>query len=143
LEKRGVVGQKAEPRQQAVRAAILARQDLFCRQGSVVGSLRKYRGRRLGPFFFLRWREGRWQRSLYLGRSVEVADEVKRLLSELQAEGRRKRQWSRLKQQARDYVRACKRCWRRDLARMRLKLKGSEIRGWRAAGKRSDGGMID
>ena len=40
----------------------------FACQGTVTTSWRTYRGRRLGPYYRLAWRENGRQRSIYLGR---------------------------------------------------------------------------
>ncbi len=127
MEKPSVVDQKATTRFDAIRAFILAYREEFRRQGSVVAGWRTYRGRRLGPFFTLRYRKGGRQAALYLGRSGSLAAQVRELLAEVQ----RPRLLRRCIQQARAEVRRCKRAWQEDLAAVGLSLKGCEVRGWR------------
>jgi hypothetical protein len=57
----------------------------FTRQGSIVATWRIYRGRRLGPYYRLVWREDGRQRTLYLGRQGPIVDEVRCLLDIIQA----------------------------------------------------------
>ncbi len=63
----------------------------FTRQGSIVATWRTYRGRRLGPYYRLVWRENGRQRTLYLGRQGPIVDEVRRLLGIIQAPTRLQR----------------------------------------------------
>ena len=63
----------------------------FACQGSVVATWRTYRGRSLGPYYRLTWRENRRQRSLYLGRGGPLVDQVRGLLNEAQEIRRLKR----------------------------------------------------
>ncbi len=58
--------------------------DRFARQGAVVASWRTYRGRRLGPYYRLAWRENRRQRSIYLGPGGPLVDEARRRLHQAQ-----------------------------------------------------------
>jgi hypothetical protein len=60
----------------------------FARQGAVVATWRTYRGRRLGPYYRLAYREGTRQRSIYLGRQGPLVDQVRNLLGVLQAKHR-------------------------------------------------------
>ena len=60
----------------------------FTRQGAVVATWRTYRGRRLGPYYRLAYRDGTRQRSIYLGRQSPLVDEVRRLLGHCQADHR-------------------------------------------------------
>jgi hypothetical protein len=65
-----------------------AQPSIFARRCSVVATYRRYRGRRLGPYNALIFRnEGHRrdpQRSIYLGRSEQLADAVRRRLGDLQ-----------------------------------------------------------
>ena len=124
------VDQKTKAKLQAIREFILANRNSFVRQGAVVETYRMYRGRRPGPFFSLRYRDGGRQRSRYLGRSSALADRVRDLLQELRKEIEESRTLARLKRRARAHVRVCKNAWRQDVAALGLHLKGSEVRGW-------------
>ena len=73
----GFVDQKTAARFERVRAAVMAEPRRFARQGSVVASWRVYAGRRLGPYLRLAYREGRRQRSIYLGRCAELVRRVR------------------------------------------------------------------
>ena len=84
--KTGSVDQKVAAQFERVRAVVMAQPRRFARQGSVVASWRVYAGRKLGPYFRLAYREGRRQRSIYLGRCAELARRVRELLAELQGQ---------------------------------------------------------
>lgn len=64
----------------AVRQLLADRPELFVRQGRVVTTWRAAAGRRHGPYYALHYDDAHRQRSLYLGRSPILADEVRRLL---------------------------------------------------------------
>lgn len=123
-EKREVVDQKLA----AARRLIDERPELFGRQGSVVRTWRTVRGERRGPYFALRYRDAGRQRSLYLGRSPEVAGEVRRLLAGLQAPRQQSQQLARLRRAARAAVRQSKRAWQAELERVGWTLQGYEVR---------------
>lgn len=133
MEKREAVSQKARERLERVQSYLVARPALFAAQGTVVATWRTYRGRRLGPYFQLAWREGGRQRWLYLGRSEELADRVRDLLDRLQRPCRQRRLFARLKRQARSALRRWKAQLDRLLARWGIELKGFEFRGTRRA----------
>lgn len=116
-----------------IRLFILARQRLFAHQGTLVADWRRYRGRRLGPYFRLAWREDGQQRSLYLGRSLPLARNVNRVLDTLQQPLRQQRCLRRLASRARASLRAERARCNQLLAPLRLYFKGSEIRGWSAS----------
>jgi hypothetical protein len=137
LENLKSVDQKAEAKLQPVREFILAHRDALLRQGAVVASYRMYRGHRLGPFFSLRYREAGQQRSVYLGRSLALADQVRDLLATLRKDFKEWQKLARLTRQARAHVRTCKKLWRNDLAAMGLRLKGCEVRGWTGTPQRN------
>ena len=133
MEKRKHVTQKLVERFERVRAYLVARPARFAAQGTVVATSRTYRGRRLGPYFQLAWREAGRQRRLYLGRSLELVERVRNLLDRLQRPLRQRRLFARLKRQARSALRR----WMADLkpvlARSGIELKGFELRGTRRA----------
>ena len=131
LEKRKSVDQKLAE----VKALIEVRPEIFAQQGVVVKCWREYKGRRLGPYYKLAFRDARRQRSVYLGRSVKLADCVGKLLKETQRSVKQARAYKSLRLQARFGLREQKSQWRRDLGKAGLFAKGFEVRGWR---KRSD-----
>ena len=128
MENRGFVDQKLEQKYAAVRDVVLARRDLFARQGSVVATTRTYRGRCLGPFYSVRFRADGKQASVYLGCSATLAERVEGLLNDLREETQQHRMLTRLKRHARAHLRQCKASWQQDLAALGLYLKGYEIR---------------
>jgi hypothetical protein len=129
VEKTGSVDQKANARWERVRLQIVARRPLFARQGAVVAGWRTYRGRRLGPYFRLAYREGGRQRSIYLGRCAELARRVGGLLARLQRPLRDRRLFARLKAQVRASLRLAKAELQRALAPWGIRLQGFEFRG--------------
>ncbi len=136
MEKRELVTQKLIERFERVRAYLVARPALFAAQGSVVATSRTYRGRRLGPYFQLAWREAGRQRRLYPGRSLELVDRVRKLLHQLQHPLRQRRLFTRLKRQTRSALRRWMADLRPLLARWGVELKGFEFRGARQALRR-------
>ena len=131
MEKQRVVDQKAAARLERVEAQVLAHPALFAAQGSVVATWRVYRGRRLGPYFRVSYRESGRQRSIYLGRCEELARRVRALLARLQRPRRQRRLFARLKAQARSSLRRCKARLKEELAVWGIQLKGFEFRGAR------------
>lgn len=127
MEKSDLVDQKIAE----VKRLLASRPDIFLRQGTVVESWREYRGRRLGPYFRLAYRDGNRQGSVYLGRSVQLADAVRTLLNEQHRDQVNQRQLRRLQASARAELRKIRRRWAQDLRQFGLYLHGSEIRGWR------------
>ncbi len=113
--------------------------DRFAAQGTVVETWRTCRGRRLGPYYRLAWRENRRQRSVYLGRQGALVKEVRRLLQEAQASRRIRREHRRRAALFREQVSRPIRQYIKEMFRLfgnGLYIKGSEIRGIRTAGPR-------
>jgi len=107
---------------------ILAREELFGRQGTVDQTWRFSRGRRFGPYYRLVYREGGHRRSIYLGRCAILAREVRSLLAFLQRPLRKERKWKRVRRAVKSSLRAQKAEWARELAKHGLWLKGYEVR---------------
>ncbi len=108
MGKTGFVDQKVAARFGRVRELVLAERGRFALQGSVVAAWRLYAGRRLGPYFRLAYRDGGRQRSIYLGRCVELARRVRELLAGLQRPRRERLLFARLKAQVRASLRSAK-----------------------------------
>lgn len=140
-EKPKNVDQKPHRKWQPVCDFIMANREIFSRQGSVVATWRTYHGRRMGPYFRLAYRDSGRQRSVYLGRSRELADRVREMLHTLQAPLAEHRKWNRLRAQARVELRRVKSLWAGELANFGLHLKGYEIRGWRNADRSGSPGQ--
>lgn len=103
---------------------------VLSRQGSVHQSWRYYRGRRLGPFYRLIYRQGGRQWSVYLGRDEGLANEVRQALRKLQAPLQHRaldRQLALVKAMQKKQKQALD----AELHRRGLYRKGNEIRGWR------------
>ena len=113
-----------------IRQFILARRDCFAQQGALVPTWRTYRGRSLGPYYCIVSRESGRQRSLYLGRSVDLAARAKLLLEELHGPRDTRQLYRRLIRQARAELRRHKAFWMREIGQFGLWGKGFEIRGW-------------
>jgi hypothetical protein len=133
------VAQKSD----AVLRFIAHHATIFGRHGSVQATWRVYRGRRLGPFFRLVYRSEGQQRSIYLGRHEGLAEEVRSLLTEMQAPVRESRVLARTKQLTREALRRQKRELAQVLQKHGLYLKGYEVRGWRGdLPRRSKTGLL-
>jgi hypothetical protein len=112
---------------------VLGRKGVFARQGSVVATWRAYRGRRLGPYFRLAFREDGRQRSIYLGRCRELARRVGSLLAGLQRPLRQRRVVRRLEAQVQASLKRFRAKLAEALAPLGIRIKGSEFRGGRRA----------
>jgi hypothetical protein len=84
VEKSRFWHQKMPAKFDKIKSQLLARPALFENQGSVAATWRKHGNARLGPYFILRYFENGVRRSIYLGRSEQLAQEVRRLLENLQ-----------------------------------------------------------
>ena len=71
-------------RWEIVESFILAHRPLFYTNGSVVSEWRWRNGFRFGPYFRLKYRENKLQRSIYLGPSNQLAEKVRKFLANLQ-----------------------------------------------------------
>ncbi len=125
VEKRGVVDQKAE----RALAVIRSRLRLFARQGAVVATWRWYRGRKLGPYWRLAYREAGRQCSVYLGRTGPGVERVRRVLARLQRGLRSRRTVRRVSRAVRASLRSCLAELDRQLHGLGLWRKGFEVRG--------------
>jgi hypothetical protein len=134
LENREFVDQKAVRKFQAVKRWMEEHRDQLSHQGTVVEAYRTYRSRKLGPYYRLAYRDrnGR-QCSIYLGASVELAEQVQRLLEEYQAGLREQRERCRVRKILRAELKKAKALWADELAKCGLRLQGYEIRGWRGS----------
>jgi hypothetical protein len=130
-----LMGEKLQRRYEAIRKFVLAHRELLSSQGSVAVGWRCYHGRKLGPVYRLAYRHGRRQCSRYIGTSAELAEQVRKLLAQCQAQVRRKRAWQRLWDQSRRELKVHKAWWAGELAKAGFHLKGAEVRGWRAVGR--------
>jgi hypothetical protein len=104
---------------------------LLAVQGSVQETYRHYKGRRLGPFFRLSFRQAGKQRSLYIGRDRGLASAIEGQLQTLQAPRSNARQLERCLAECRRNLQAAKQEFRCRLEAQGLRLQGNEIRGWR------------
>ncbi len=113
--------------------------DRFAGQGAVVATWRTYRGRRLGPYYRLAWRENGRQRSIYLGRQGPIVEEVRLLLHQAHTSRRIRREHRlRIARLQKELIRPIRQ-YIKEIFRLfgnGLYIKGSEIRGIRTAGPR-------
>jgi len=129
MENRQVVDQTPH----AALTLIASRPTLFARQGSVVASWRHYRGRRLGPYYRLAYRQNGRQCSVYLGRCDQLVRRVRAELQKRQSPWRRCRALARMRTRLKASLRREKACLDVHLRKLGLYLKGFKSRGW--AGK--------
>ena len=112
-------------------ALIRSQPKLFCRQGAVVAKWAVSPGRRVGPYYRLRFRLDGHDRSIYLGPEGPLVEEVRARLARLHnalRENRRRQAWRR---EMLAQLRADKKNLNCHLRSLGLTLKGSETRGWR------------
>jgi hypothetical protein len=110
---------------------IAARPELFCRQGNIAATYRRRNGKTFGPYYRLSYREDGRQRSIYLGRSGPLVEQVRRTLAAHQQPITQHRLCERLMGQVRASLRVEKLRVRALLCPFGLRLKGFEVRGWR------------
>jgi hypothetical protein len=136
LEKSKVDSQRDDARRRTViLERILAREELFRHQGFVKDTWRSRAGRTLGPYYRLFYRKEGRLRSIYLGRSAELAEEVRALLAALQTTLDEVRQWQRIRRAAKKALRVQKAAWGAELAKHGFELKGYEVRRLHAGHK--------
>ena len=133
-----LVGQKVACRFQRVRVQLWARRRLFARQGAVVASWRVYRGRRLGPYYRLAFRDQGRQESLYLGRCQGLVDWVKRLIVWIQRPLRHRRGMRKAIARAKIALRRSKDDLAELLSTIGIRMKGWEFRGTEQAISRQE-----
>ncbi len=125
--------QKAAARLQKVQLFFEANPQIFARQGTVAATWRTYKGKRLGPYYQLTYRHQDRQHWLYLGRSEQLANQVRELLNHLHRPRDERRINRRLLSQARVSLRLAKAQLKQACADRSITLKGWEFRGVREA----------
>jgi hypothetical protein len=136
-------GPKQRRKYETIRQFVLSHRALLAKQGCVVQCWRTYRGRKQGPYYRLAFREHGGQRSIYLGRSIHLADRVRALLRDCQARVDEQRALQELREQARKEFKRSRAAWRQELARVGLHLHGNEVRGWRALSRAAESNLLE
>ena len=131
LEKSHSADQKSERRKEAILKRIHALRPVLSRQGEVVAGWRVYRGKKLGPYYRLTYRQEGRAHCVYLGRWSGLVQKVRRLLDQWQEPLRRQREWTRMRQSVKTSLGANKLRLATELAQAGLRLQGYEVRGWR------------
>ncbi len=126
-----VVDQPVEARFASISERIAASREVLSRQGAVVASWRVRRGRRMGPYFRLAFREAGRQVSIYLGQCAELAEKVRLLVAELQAPARLDRVVRQATAAGKAALRACKARMKSVMASWGLYARGWNVFGWR------------
>jgi len=85
------VDQKSSMRRVELLAKIRQAAPAVATAGSIVETWRTYRGRRLGPYYRLAYRESGIQRSIFIGGDSQLVAAARELLAELQADERARR----------------------------------------------------
>jgi hypothetical protein len=129
LEKQTPVDQQTHP----ALDLLAARPEIFAQQGSVDASWRRRANKTYGPYYRLRYRDGRSSRSVYLGPAGPLVDRVRHVLQSLQTPLRHRRAMLQLRRQVRDALRLDRRHVDARLRSLGLRLKGFEVRGWRTS----------
>ena len=133
------ISRTVDQRRQRIAAFIEEHAEQLARQGTVVAMYRHRGGHIVGPYHRLTFRLETVQRSVYLGTNVELIQEVRNVLEELQKPYRERRALMRLKKALRTALTECRADLQQDLARWGLRLQGYEIRGWHTRGPRPPG----
>jgi hypothetical protein len=133
LEKSTAVDQVRDARRrQAILARIQGQEAVLRSHGTVVASWRSCGGQRLGPYYRLAYCEEGRRRSIYLGRSEELAAQVRALLAHFQAAEIQRRDWRRLRRTSKVALRQQRLAWAQKLAEYGFCVKGYEVRNWHA-----------
>jgi hypothetical protein len=106
-----------------IKSQILDKSALLASQGSIIASWRKHGNMRLGPYFTLRYFENGVRQCIYLGKSPELVQQVRRLLFDIQF----KRISRRLQFKIRRSLRLQKANLENHLQAHGYRLKGNEI----------------
>lgn len=126
-------GRAADAKLVKIQRLVAAHPEVFARQGAVVATWRTVAGRRLGPYYSLRYRAAGRQHAVYLGRSADLAAAVDALVTRCQQPYRDALAFERMAAAVRASLRQNLREVRRQLQPAGLMLKGFEVRGWRTA----------
>ena len=118
-------------REHAALTLLRARPEVFGRQGAVVATWQRWKGRKLGPYYLLSYREAGRQRAVYLGRSGPLVEQVREALAGLQRGRRRQEAYERARREIRGALRAHQRRLDAALRGLGLRLHGYSVRGWR------------
>jgi hypothetical protein len=124
--------QQIDPQQpHRALAWIQANPGLFARYGTLIIDWRRRGDRRCGPYYRLRYRDGRRVRSIYLGRDGPLVEQVRQALAAAQGPWQRRRDYQRQRREIVASLRAHKGLLDRRLRLLGLHLQGYEVRGWR------------
>ena len=110
---------------------IRTKPELFAAQGYVAASYRYRNGKKYGPYYRLGYRIGGRQHSIYLSRAGGLVEQVRRELEAIQMPLAERRMFRTLERRVRSSLRFHKRRVSLLLRPYGLRLKGSEVRGWR------------
>jgi hypothetical protein len=123
VEKSRFCDQNFSGRLEKIKSQILARQAVLAEKGNIVTTWRKHGDSISGPYFSLKYYDSGVQRSIYIGRSAELAEKVRLLLSKLQSH----RTCRRLHKKIRASLRLQKARLKIDLQTHGYNLKGYEF----------------
>jgi hypothetical protein len=79
------VDETLSARLERLRSQITIHRELIACGGSVVASWKIHRGKRLGPYYRVAFRENRRQRARYIGSNEQLATMVRELIDELKS----------------------------------------------------------
>lgn len=100
--------------------------------GSVVPTWRTYKGQRLGPYFRVAYRVGGQQKSVFIGCDAELAEKVRSYLHHLQRQRNESANLNRMRRAAAKRFTESREQFGAELAAVGLRLRGSQVIGWRA-----------
>jgi hypothetical protein len=116
---------------------LAANPQFFAQHGTVSTYWRRRGGKKYGPYYRLRYRDGQSSRTIYLGPQSPVVDRVRQTLQTLQQPLQERHALNQLRRQIRDALRIDRRHVDAQLRSLGLRLKGFEVRGWRTSPLRS------
>jgi hypothetical protein len=117
---------------ETIAAKINAQAHVFAHQGFIMSSYRYHRGRKLGPYFRLTYRdENNRQRSIYIGPYEDIARRVQSLLDDLKTPHIRRRQFTQILAIIRTQLNRHRKQSEIEFAKHGLYSRGFSIRGLR------------
>jgi hypothetical protein len=92
-------------RLEKLRLQLLAHQELIAKDGCLAATWKNYRGKRLGPYYRVEFRQDRAVKTIYLGRDPLLVEFATALIDDIKKPSRQKRYLRRLRAEIRASLR--------------------------------------
>jgi hypothetical protein len=97
--------EKKPTRLEKLRLQLLAHQELIANDGCLAATWKTYRGKRLGPYYRVEFRQDRAVKTIYLGRDPLLVEYAAALIDDIKKPNRQKRYLRRLRAEIRASLR--------------------------------------